>query len=238
MSESSLIVALYRLVELESGCIRIDGVDVGQIGLDALRTKINLIPQEPVLFSGDVRYNLDPFSRATDEQLWRALEQVNLASKIRSMDGGLAFKMSEGESLSVGERQLLCVARALLRDTRVLVLDEGLSTEHDSISCSFLLCSTLALASCAVAYFSFLRLLSAFFSHRFCGYRERQLDPICDRKPFSICDRARHRASPVDHHGLSQDFGTQFHHAAVACVELNRSGRHVSMLRSLILHCL
>jgi ABC-type multidrug transport system fused ATPase/permease subunit len=125
LPESSLIVALYRLVELESGSVRIDGVDVGKIGLDALRTKINLIPQEPVLFSGDVRYNLDPFSRATDEQLWRALEQVNLAAKIRSMDGGLGFKMSEGESLSVGERQLLCVARALLRDTRVLVLDEG-----------------------------------------------------------------------------------------------------------------
>lgn len=119
------MVALFRLVELTSGRILIDGVDIGKIGLESLRSKITLIPQEPVLFGGTVKYNLDPFDHCSEEQIWRALRQVNLADKIKSMDGGLQFALSEGESLSVGERQLLCVCRALLRETKILVLDEA-----------------------------------------------------------------------------------------------------------------
>ena len=119
------MVALFRLVELTSGRVLIDGIDIGKIGLESLRSKITLIPQEPVLFGGTVKYNLDPFDHCSEDQIWRALEQVNLANKIRSMDGALNFVLSEGESLSVGERQLLCVCRALLRETKILVLDEG-----------------------------------------------------------------------------------------------------------------
>jgi ATP-binding cassette subfamily C (CFTR/MRP) protein 1 len=123
--KSSLMVALFRLVELSSGHIEIDGVDIGKIGLESLRTRITLIPQDPVIFGGSVRYNLDPFATSTDEAIWKVLSLVNLAAKVRSMDGQLDFILSEGESLSVGERQLLCVARALLRQTSILILDEA-----------------------------------------------------------------------------------------------------------------
>lgn len=122
--KSSLMVALFRLVELSAGRISVDGVDISKIGLETLRTRITLIPQDPVIFNGSVRYNLDPFSSVSDEALWRVLKLVNLETKIRGMDGQLDFLLSEGESLSVGERQLLCVARALLRQTKILILDE------------------------------------------------------------------------------------------------------------------
>lgn len=77
------------------------------------------------MFGGTVRYNLDPFGHCDDESIWRVLRLVNLETKIRGMDGALDFQLSEGESLSLGERQLLCVARAMLRSTKVLILDEA-----------------------------------------------------------------------------------------------------------------
>lgn len=123
--KSSLLLVLFRLLEPSSGRVLLDGVDTSQLELAELRSQLAIIPQEPFLFSGTVRENLDPRGLYEDRALWQALEQCHLSGVLRSM-GGLDAELGEGgRSLSLGQRQLLCLARALLTDAKILCIDEA-----------------------------------------------------------------------------------------------------------------
>ncbi|KAH8370754.1 hypothetical protein KR093_004890, partial [Drosophila rubida] len=152
--KSSIIQALFRLAENE-GLIEIDGQDIAQLGLHDLRSRISIIPQESVLFSGTLRFNLDPFNEKTDEALWGALQDVKLKDYVGSLEGGLSCHMQEGGSnFSMGQRQLVCLARAILRNNRILIMDEATANVdadtdkliQETIQSKFAQCTVLTIA--------------------------------------------------------------------------------------------
>ncbi|EGW32761.1 uncharacterized protein SPAPADRAFT_54783 [Spathaspora passalidarum NRRL Y-27907] len=145
--KSSIMTALYRLSELESGKIFIDDLDIAELGLKDLRSKLSIIPQDPVLFRGTIRKNLDPFNQSSDDKLWDALRRTGLIEEGRLEQVKLTNKPSDGSSetnlhkfhldqsvedegtnFSLGERQLIAFARALVRDSKILILDEATSS--------------------------------------------------------------------------------------------------------------
>ncbi|EGV61734.1 hypothetical protein CANTEDRAFT_108700 [Yamadazyma tenuis ATCC 10573] len=166
--KSSIMTALYRLSELEKGKIIIDGVDISNIGLNDLRSKLSIIPQDPVLFKGSIRRNLDPFGQSTSEKMWNALRRAGLIEEnklemVKKQDKNSAdlhkFHLDQvveddGVNFSLGERQLIAFARALVRGSKILILDEATSSvdyETDSkiqqtIAREFSNCTILCIA--------------------------------------------------------------------------------------------
>jgi ABC-type multidrug transport system fused ATPase/permease subunit len=140
--KSSLLTALLALAPLESGKIVIDQLDISLMGVDDLRSKLSIIPQDPCIFDGNVRHNIDPFGVHSDPEIWETLRRVHLADAILALPFGLDSELAdEGANFSLGQRQLLCVARAILRRSKILLLDEASSSID--LETDFLLQKTL-----------------------------------------------------------------------------------------------
>jgi ABC-type multidrug transport system fused ATPase/permease subunit len=154
--KSSMMLVLMRIVELEGGSIHLDGVDISSIGLHDLRSKISIIPQDPVMFTGTIRFNLDPFNKYTDHEVQESLKKVALLEFVQSMENGVDSVVEEnGQNLSLGQRQLLCLSRMLLRQNKILLLDEATSAVGERVGLSATVYSVECACACVCAsYFA------------------------------------------------------------------------------------
>lgn len=123
--KSTLAASLFRLNQVVAGEIVVDGIDLSRVDLHTLRTRMGFIPQQPALFAGTLRFNLDPFKRYADNEVWAALEQVQLKQFVESSPDQLSLEVAAGgTNLSVGQRQLISMARSMLTRRKIVVMDE------------------------------------------------------------------------------------------------------------------
>jgi ABC-type multidrug transport system fused ATPase/permease subunit len=124
--KSTIFQAFYRMLYFHSGQIIVDGIDITRLPLDIARGVFAIVPQEPHLFSGTLKYNLDRIGKFTDTQIWKALQEVQLSQYVKALPGQLNYEIAErGGNFSVGQRQLLCMARAILSDAKIILMDEA-----------------------------------------------------------------------------------------------------------------
>ena len=123
--KSTLSMALTRIVELASGAIEIDDLDISKLDITHLRDQITMIPQDPIIFAGSLRYNVDPFNENTDDRIKELIGKAGLEYLIEGGKGLEFVVQEEGKNLSLGERQLICIIRAILRCNKIVILDEA-----------------------------------------------------------------------------------------------------------------
>ncbi|KAI8906138.1 P-loop containing nucleoside triphosphate hydrolase protein [Powellomyces hirtus] len=153
--KSTLMLALFRIVEASKGTIRIDGQDISKIDLDTLRDRLQIIPQEPILFSGTFRSNVDRWGKRTDQEIWNALDMAGMKEYISSLPGQLEAEVSEGGSnMSSGQRQLIVLTKAILSNAKIIIMDEATAAvDHEAderiqemISTHFKHCTVISIA--------------------------------------------------------------------------------------------
>ncbi|KAI3842714.1 hypothetical protein MKW98_015381 [Papaver atlanticum] len=149
--KTTMIGALFRLVEPVGGKVVIDNIDISTIGLHDLRSRLGIIPQDPILFNGTVRYNLDPLCQHSDQEIWEVLGKCQLEEAVREKGDGLdSFVADDGSNWSMGQRQLFCLGRALLRRCRILVLDEATASIDNATDSILQKTIRVEFASCTV----------------------------------------------------------------------------------------